>query len=82
MMETNLMGGVDTTAKMLDVSARTILRLRDSGRMPQPVKIGKCIRWRLADVTAWIEDGCPDVKRTGWTPRAAGCGCQKGGRHE
>jgi len=79
-METRLID-VDGTAAMLGVGARTIWRLRDAGRMPAPINIGKCIRWRVADIAAWIQAGCPDVKRTGWTASAAGCGggCGKGG---
>lgn len=75
---------VDETAEMLGVGARTVWRLRDSGRMPAPITIGKCIRWRVADIAAWIQAGCPDMKRTGWMPAAAGCAgaCGKGACHE
>ena len=49
--------------KMLSLSARTIWRLRSSGKMPEPVKVGGAIRWRLeADIKPWIRMGCPDRK--------------------
>lgn len=42
------------------VSKRTIHRLNASGRMPRPVRIGGCLRWRASDIDAWISMGCPD----------------------
>ena len=32
-------------AEMLGVSARTVWTWRDIGRLPAPVKIGRCVRW-------------------------------------
>jgi excisionase family DNA binding protein len=49
-------------AELLRVSTRMIYRLKDSGRMPQPIKLGGSVRWRRAELVEWIEDGCP-VKR-------------------
>jgi excisionase family DNA binding protein len=46
-------------AMILDVSQRTIWRLRDTGRLPRPIRIGGAVRWRRADVEKWIDDGCP-----------------------
>jgi len=48
-------------AKMLNVSVRTVWTWRDIGRLPAPVKIGGCVRWRRQDVEEWIEEGCPDI---------------------
>jgi prophage regulatory protein len=41
-------------AKRLGVSKATVWRLRDSGRLPQPIKVGSLTRWRTADVEAWV----------------------------
>ncbi|MCC6145420.1 MAG: helix-turn-helix domain-containing protein [Candidatus Hydrogenedentes bacterium] len=50
---------VGEVAELLRVSTRMIHRLRDSGRMPQPIKLGGSVRWRRAELLEWIEDGCP-----------------------
>lgn len=36
-------------------------RLRASGKVPAPVKIGRSCRWNRAELLAWIESGCPDA---------------------
>lgn len=59
-------------AELLDVKAvaallggcsiRHCYRLADAGRMPRPIKLGVLIRWRRAEVLAWIANGCPPVR--------------------
>lgn len=59
-------------AELLDVKAvaellggcsvRHCYRLADAGRMPRPIKLGALIRWRRAEVLAWIGEGCPAVR--------------------
>ena len=46
-------------ARMLQVSVRTVWRLRDSGKIPRAVTIGGSIRWRTSEIQRWIEVGCP-----------------------
>jgi predicted DNA-binding transcriptional regulator AlpA len=36
-------------------------------RMPRPIRLGRSKRWRIAEVVAWIEAGCPD--RATWEVR-------------
>lgn len=48
-----------TVAVLLGVSTRTVLRLRDSKQMPQPVRLGSLVRWRRAEILDWIATGCP-----------------------
>ena len=55
---------IRAVATLLNCSVRHIHRLRDGGRMPQPVKLGSLSRWRRSELEAWIADGCP-------TPTAA-----------
>jgi predicted DNA-binding transcriptional regulator AlpA len=52
---------IDTrqVAKMLMVSARTIFAMQRDGRMPQPVRIGRAIRWSYEGIKAWVDAGCP-----------------------
>jgi prophage regulatory protein len=49
----------ESVARMLQVSVRTLWRLRSSGKLPKPVKVGGSVRWRADDVHQWIEAGCP-----------------------
>ena len=46
-------------AKLMQISERTLWRLLSGRKLPQPVRIGRNTRWRLAEVEAWIEKGCP-----------------------
>ena len=49
-------------AKMVNAGERTVWRWSRSGIMPAPLKIGgKAVRFRRADITAWVEEGCPVV---------------------
>ncbi len=45
-------------ATMLKVSVRTLWRLRSAGHVPEPVRLGGAIRWRLDEVKNWIAGGC------------------------
>lgn len=64
-------GGPDHASALLDVkqvalwlhiSARQVARLVDAGRMPGPVRLGRLVRWRRAEVLAWIAGGCKPVR--------------------
>ncbi len=49
---------VEQLAAMLQVSTRTIWRMRSSGQLPAPVHVGGNIRWRVLDVENWLARGC------------------------
>lgn len=49
-------------AQLMQISERTLWRLLSGGKVPKPVRIGRSTRWRLAEVTEWIERGCPNEK--------------------
>ena len=49
----------DELARRLAISKRSLWRLRSAGELPQPIRLGGAIRWRLEDITKWIADGCP-----------------------
>lgn len=63
------------SAELLDVKAvasllggcsvRHVYRLADAGRMPRPVRLGALVRWRRAELVAWIEAGCPSQQLGG-----------------
>ena len=42
------------SAALMNVSARTFLRLVASGKAPKPVHIGRLVRWKRADLERWI----------------------------
>ena len=46
-------------ARMMRISVRTLWRLRSSGHLIEPIKIGGNTRWRLDEVRRWIGEGCP-----------------------
>ncbi len=51
----------DTEAAALaGVCRATWHRLRAAGKLPPAVRLGRAVRWRRAEVVAWIEAGCPD----------------------
>lgn len=56
-----LLMSAQTLAKRLEVSVRTLWRLRSSGKLPVPVRVGGAVRWRAADIEAWVAAGCPDL---------------------
>ena len=59
---------VEDLAERLQIGASTVWRRRDQGSLPAPLRLGRSVRWRKEDVDAWINDGCPDVRRTKWLP--------------
>lgn len=56
-------------ARLLGVSSRMVWRLRDSGKMPRPTKIGSLVRWPRGVIEDWIEAGCPATERRGVSRR-------------
>jgi len=43
-------------AKHLDISLRHLWRLRDSGHLPAPVRLGRLVRWRRSAVERFLEE--------------------------
>lgn len=58
---------VSTTqlAKLLQLSVRSVWRLRSAGKLPREVRIGRCVRWRRDEILAWIHAGCPSLRSSG-----------------
>jgi predicted DNA-binding transcriptional regulator AlpA len=49
-------------AELLAVSPATLERMRSSGRLLEPVELSRgCLRYRLAAVREWIDNGCPPL---------------------
>ncbi|MBX9787856.1 MAG: helix-turn-helix domain-containing protein [Pirellulales bacterium] len=49
----------DQLAAWLQVSVRSLWRLRSAGQIPPPLRLRKAVRWRLADIEDWLAKGCP-----------------------
>jgi excisionase family DNA binding protein len=56
-MENGLMT-VRELAAMLKVSSRQCWKLVSAGRLPQPVRLARSVRWRASDISEFIECGC------------------------
>ncbi len=53
---------VREVAKLVKTSERTIWHYSKTGRMPVPVRLGRSVRWRQADIDEWINKGCLDCQ--------------------
>ena len=58
---------VPEVAEICGIAPETVRRMTDRGAMPKPVKIGRAVRYRLTDITSWIEDSCPDPSNNSQT---------------
>ena len=46
-------------ADLLNLSERTLYRLKSTGAIPKPISLGGSVRWSLTEIRIWIEQGCP-----------------------
>ncbi len=60
--DTGILIDTRTFARLLNVSPRHVRRLSDEKAVPDPIRLGKAIRWRLAEILEWIEADCPPQK--------------------
>jgi excisionase family DNA binding protein len=47
--------GAEELATMLGINIRTLYRRRRDGTLPTPIQIGRLVRWRKADVEAFLK---------------------------
>ncbi len=52
---------VGEVARLLSISIRATWKFVAAGRLPAPVRLGRSVRWRAAELDAWISAGCPEV---------------------
>jgi predicted DNA-binding transcriptional regulator AlpA len=57
--DTGLLIDARTFACLLNVSQRHVWRLLDEKAIPEPVRLGRLVRWRLPEILEWIEASCP-----------------------
>lgn len=53
-------------AKMLGVSPRKLWQMHNSAEMPEPVRIGRAVRWCFEELRAWVNAGCPPKDKWAW----------------
>lgn len=56
---------VREVATILSVSTRSVWRLVSRGELPQPIRFGRNVRWRCADIEAWITSQLDSTKAKG-----------------
>jgi len=56
---------VKDLGEILCVSTRQVRRLDAGEQLPEAIRIGRLVRWRESEVSAWMDAGCPDRQR--WT---------------
>ncbi|MHC4289524.1 MAG: helix-turn-helix transcriptional regulator [Planctomycetota bacterium] len=49
-------------AQRCRLSKRSWLRFNASKKVPEPLRIGGSVRWRLSDIELWQSMDCPDRK--------------------
>ena len=67
-MEAGIAGALNTplllrafqAAALCNTSLRTWRTWDMSGKIPQPIRVGRKIFWRPEELKAWIAAGCPD----------------------
>ena len=55
---------VASLAELLELSTRQVRRLDSTGKIPQPHRLGRSVRWRRAEILAWQNAGMPE--REAW----------------
>ena len=54
-------------ARLLKLSPRTIWRMQSSKVMPDPIRIGRAVRWRYEGLKVWVVAGCPPQEEWEWS---------------
>ena len=46
-------------ASLFGCSVRHVWSLHRRGNLPEPVRLGRCVRWSRVTLLSWLEQGCP-----------------------
>jgi excisionase family DNA binding protein len=52
---------VNEVAELLGISERSVWRMQSAGKLPAAVRLAGSIRWRRAEIEAWVDAGCPAI---------------------
>lgn len=61
-MESRLLVSAKDASQLCGKSLRTWRSWDSAGRIPRPVRIGRATLWRVDELRAWVEAGCPSRK--------------------
>jgi predicted DNA-binding transcriptional regulator AlpA len=50
-------------AKVLGISKVSVHRMNSAGRLPKPVRLGRCVAWQKATIAAWLDADCPNREK-------------------
>ena len=53
---------VPALAERWNVSERSVIRMKNSGRIPRPIKLLSMLRWPISVIEQWESDGCPNCR--------------------
>jgi len=59
-----LLIGANNLSWCLDCDPATLKRWSDDGTMPPSFKVGRSVRWDVAEIKAWIAGGCKPIDQT------------------
>jgi excisionase family DNA binding protein len=54
---------VKELAAALGLAVRTVRKMNSSGKLPRPVRFGRAVRWRVAEIQSWLAAGAPSRDR-------------------
>lgn len=54
---------VDEVARMCGIGKTLCKKLYSMAMTPEPIKLGRLVRWRRSDIYSWIEAGCPSREK-------------------
>jgi excisionase family DNA binding protein len=63
---------VEDLARELQVSVKTVRRHDIEGKLPEPLRIGRQLRWPRQMIADWLAAGSPDRLQWKWRPRRTG----------
>jgi len=52
---------IEQLAAYLKMSPRAVFCLRSQGRLPEPIRVGRSIRFKAEEIQAWTRAGAPDL---------------------
>lgn len=51
----------DELAAVLKCSPRHVWRMRDLGKLPAAIRLGRLVRWPKVLIDSWLAAGCPKL---------------------
>jgi excisionase family DNA binding protein len=54
---------IGDVCQLLKISKRSVWRLISAGQFLPPVRVGRSVRWRRAEVEEWVKKGCPKTPK-------------------